>query len=62
VTALYLFTRGGPSLDDVEGPEQGFETDTRLDMRLRRVELGQGGMAYELDRTASASVSRLAEP
>jgi hypothetical protein len=61
VTALYLFTRGGSPVNDVEGFQQGFEARTGLDVRLRRMELREARVAYELDRTASESVSRLAE-
>ena len=53
MTALCLFTRGGPSLDDVEGLKERLEPGARLDVRLRRVELCERRVAYELDRTAS---------
>jgi hypothetical protein len=62
VTVLYLFTRGGSPFNDVEGFQQRFEARTGLDVRLRRMELREARVAYELDRTASEGVSRLAEP
>jgi hypothetical protein len=57
VAALYLFTRGGRALDDLEGLQQRLEPRPCLDVGLRRMELGQLRMAYEVDRTASASAS-----
>jgi hypothetical protein len=51
VAPLYLFTRGRAALDDVEGVEQDQQALARLDVRLRRVELGESGVAYELRRS-----------
>jgi hypothetical protein len=62
VAALYLLTRGGPALDYVEGLEQRLEPRARFDVRLRRVELGERGVAYEVRLTASARSSSEAEP
>jgi hypothetical protein len=53
VAAFYLFTRGGRSLDHVEGREERLEPLARLDVRLRRVEPCQGRVAYEVDRAGS---------
>jgi hypothetical protein len=40
VAALYLFTRGRPPLDDLEGIQQGQEPLAALDVRLGRMQLG----------------------
>ena len=50
VAALYLLTRGGAALDDLEGPEQRLQARLRLDVRLRRVQLRELRMAYERHR------------
>jgi hypothetical protein len=62
VAALYLFARGRRRLDDLEGFEQRLESRPRLDVRLRRMELRQCRMAYDVDRTASTSSSRGLSP
>ena len=45
MTALYVFTRGGLSLDDLEGIEQSQEPLAALDVGLRRMQLCQRGVA-----------------
>src|SRR6185437_1379993 len=48
VAALYLFTRGRPALDDVEGRQERLQPLAALDVRLRRVEPRQVVMTYEV--------------
>jgi hypothetical protein len=62
VTAFYLFTRGRPALDDVERLEERLEPSARLDVRLRRVQLCERRVAYEVRRTAAARSSSEASP
>src|SRR5919204_3243005 len=58
VAALDLLPGRGRSLHDVERLEQHLQPFPCLDVRLGRVELGEGWVAYEVDvRTASARVS-----
>jgi hypothetical protein len=51
VAALYLFTRGGPAFDHLEGVQQHEQAFPRLDVRFGRVELGECGVADELRRS-----------
>ena len=57
MAALYLFTRGGPSLDDLESVQQGQEPLAALDVRLGRMQLRERRVAYELDKRSSRSAS-----
>ena len=58
VAALDLLAGRGCAFGRVEALEQDGEPLSRLDVRLRRVELSERRVAYEFRRTASASVSR----
>jgi hypothetical protein len=62
VTALGLLARRRPAFGHLEHLEQCLQARTRLDMRLRRVQLGERGVTYKLDRMASASVPSSALP
>jgi hypothetical protein len=58
-----LFTRGRPCLHDVELGEERDQALASLDVRLGRMELGERGVAYQLDAlTASVSSSSPAPP
>jgi hypothetical protein len=57
VAALYLFTRGRQSLDDLEGVQQGQEPLAALDVRLGRMQFRERRVAYELDKRSSRSAN-----
>ena len=62
VAAFDLLARRRPALDVLECVEQHRQPLPRLDVRLGRMELRERRVAYELDLTASASVSRSVPP
>jgi hypothetical protein len=57
VAALYLFTRGRRTLEELELVEEGQEPRSTLDVRLGRMQLRERRVTYEVDvrlRTAAA--------
>lgn len=56
MTALYLFTRGGLPLHDLERVQQGQQPLAALDMRLGRMEVRERRVAYQRSRDLGQAV------